>query len=79
MRGHPNIVQYYSAWAEQEGGPVEALVIQLELCEGSLRELLKARGGPLKEAELLALMKQVRVGGEGGGAGGRGLCLQHSM
>lgn len=55
---HPNIVQYYSAWIEEDTSGRQCY-IQLELCDETLAHVAKQRGGPLKEHELLDIAKQM--------------------
>uniref|UniRef100_A0A383VK33 Protein kinase domain-containing protein n=1 Tax=Tetradesmus obliquus TaxID=3088 RepID=A0A383VK33_TETOB len=56
---HPNIVQYYSAWAEPDMQG-DHLYIQMELCGDSLAAATKLRDKqPWRETELMGLLKQM--------------------
>lgn len=56
---HPNIVQYYSAWAEPDMQG-DQLYIQMELCGDSLAAITRLRDKqPWREPELIGLLKQV--------------------
>lgn len=56
---HPNIVQYYSAWAEPDMQG-DQLYIQMELCGDSLAAATRLREQqPWREPELKGLLKQV--------------------
>lgn len=78
VQTHPNIVQYHDAWFEPDmrnvpavdsslssSGWGESVFIKLEVCVGVLGAAVKARS-PLKEADLLEVLRQ--VGRRGGGA-----------
>lgn len=57
---HPNIVQYYSAWAEPDMQG-DQLYIQMELCGDSLTTATRLREQqPWREPEVMGLLKQVR-------------------
>ncbi|GBF88132.1 wee1 kinase [Raphidocelis subcapitata] len=55
---HPNVVQYFDAWAEpdMEG---DMMYIQLELCQESLGSMVATTKDPWRELELIGLMKQM--------------------
>eukprot|EP00878_Enallax_costatus_P019821 GHUV01020925.1.p1 GENE.GHUV01020925.1~~GHUV01020925.1.p1 ORF type:complete len:507 (+),score=117.83 GHUV01020925.1:233-1753(+) len=56
---HPNIVQYYSAWAEPDMQG-DQLYIQMELCGDSLAAATRLRDKqPWREPELMCLLKQM--------------------
>ncbi|KAF8055746.1 WEE1 [Scenedesmus sp. PABB004] len=56
---HPNIVQYYSAWAEPDMQG-DQLWIQMELCGDSLAATTRLRDRqPWREPELVGLLKQM--------------------
>ncbi|KAF6266132.1 wee1 kinase-like protein [Scenedesmus sp. NREL 46B-D3] len=56
---HPNIVQYYSAWAEPDMQG-DHLYIQMELCGDSLAAATKLRDKqPWREMEVMGLLKQM--------------------
>lgn len=61
---HPNIVQYYSAWAEPDMQG-DQLYIQMELCGDSLAAATRLRDKqPWREPELMGLLKQVGLTAE---------------
>lgn len=58
---HPNVVQYYTAWMEQDAAiDGEHLYIQLEACDTSLGNL-RALKTETKDAALLEILRQVML------------------
>lgn len=58
VQSHPNIVHYYTCWAEQDVHG-EHFYIQLELCEKSLQDVFSGNNTPMKETELVDILKQL--------------------
>lgn len=58
---HPHIVRYYTAWIEKDAAADgEHLYIQLEACDTSVGNL-RALKNEAKEADLVEMLRQVRL------------------
>lgn len=55
---HHNIVRYYFAWLEEERGGVH-FYIQMGKCRSSLGQRFSVDKTPLRESELVEILKQV--------------------
>ena len=55
---HPNVVRFFSSWVEEQRNGVH-FYIQLERCGSSLGQRFSVDHRPLKETELVDILRQV--------------------
>ena len=56
---HDHIVRYYGSWLEEQGEGGMHFYIQLEKCESSLGHRFMVERAPMKEAEMVDIVRQV--------------------